>query len=80
MRGKPEVRLRRLVGDDEQLTLVYVNQWGGQDELVFDGQSFVAERRNLRYCTSQVERNEFAVVDLGAHRKRHAHLMCLRLA
>ena len=64
VRGKPEVRLRRLVGDDEQLTLVYVNQWGGQDELVFDGQSFVAERGNLRYCSSQVECDEFAVVDL----------------
>ena len=66
MQGKPEDRLRRLVGDDEQLTLVYVNQWGGQDELVFDGQSFVADRGQLRYCSSQVERDEFAIVDLGS--------------
>ena len=66
MQGKPEVRLRRLVGDDEQLTLVYVNQWGGQDELVFDGQSFVADRGQLRYCSNEVERDEFAVVDLGS--------------
>ena len=66
VQGKPEDRLRRLVGDDEQLTLVYVNQWGGQDELVFDGQSFVADRGQLRYCSSQVERDEFAIVDLGS--------------
>ena len=66
VQGKPEDRLRRLVGDDEQLTLVYVNQWGGQDELVFDGQSFVADRGQLRYCSSQVERDEYAIVDLGS--------------
>ena len=66
VQGKPEDRLRRLVGDEEQLTLVYVNQWGGQDELVFDGQSFVADRGQLRYCSSQVERDEFAIVDLGS--------------
>ena len=64
VQGKPEDRLRRLVRDDERLTLVYVNQWGGQDELVFDGQSFVADRGQLRYCANQVERDEFAVVDL----------------
>ena len=28
------------------MTLVYVNQWGGQDELVFDGQSFVVQGPN----------------------------------
>ena len=74
VQGKPEDRLRRLVGDDEQLTLVYVNQWGGQDELVFDGQSFVADRGQLRYCANQVERDEFAVVDLEGT-AAPAHLM-----
>lgn len=41
--GKPEVRLNHVVGrvTESGLPLVYVNQVGGQDELVFDGASFV---------------------------------------
>ena len=32
------------------LPLVYLNQIGGQDELVFDGASFRAERAALAIC------------------------------
>lgn len=41
--GKPEVRLNLIVArvTESGLPLVYVNQVGGQDELVFDGASFV---------------------------------------
>ncbi|MEP5766316.1 MAG: NAD+ synthase [Halieaceae bacterium] len=41
-RGKPEQRLRLVTQQarDSQLPIVYVNQVGGQDELVFDGGSF----------------------------------------
>ena len=40
---KPETRLRlaRARVAETGMPLVYVNQWGGQDELVFDGGSFV---------------------------------------
>ncbi|NDV53074.1 NAD+ synthase [Salipiger sp. PrR003] len=41
-RGKHEVRLRhaRARSNETGLPLIYVNQYGGQDELVFDGGSF----------------------------------------
>lgn len=64
VQGKPEARISRLVTDQDDLTLVYVNQWGGQDELVFDGQSFVAQGGRLLYASSQVEVDEFPVIDL----------------
>ena len=42
-RGKHEKRLHhaKARAAETGLTLIYVNQYGGQDELVFDGQSFV---------------------------------------
>ncbi len=49
--GKPEVRLNHVVArvTESNLPLVYVNQVGGQDELVFDGASFVIDgHRKLR--------------------------------
>jgi len=41
--GKPDVRINLAVArvTESGLPLIYVNQVGGQDELVFDGQSFV---------------------------------------
>ncbi len=45
------------------MTLVYVNQWGGQDELVFDGQSFVVQGQSILYQSQEVTIDEFAVVD-----------------
>ena len=47
------------------LTIVYVNQVGGQDELVFDGQSFVARNREIQFLSSVVFEDSFPVVDLG---------------
>ncbi len=49
--GKPEVRLNLVVERvvESGLPLVYVNQVGGQDELAFDGASFVIDgERRLR--------------------------------
>lgn len=49
-RDKPDVRLQLAVArvTESGLPLLYVNQVGGQDELVFDGASFVLDaRRNL---------------------------------
>ena len=41
-RGKHEKRLpMRPRAQETDLALIYVNQYGGQDELVFDGKSFV---------------------------------------
>ena len=48
------------------MTLVYVNQWGGQDELVFDGQSFVVQGQSVLYQSQEVHSDEFAIVDCAA--------------
>ena len=47
-RGKHEKRLHHATAraTETGLTLLYVNQYGGQDELVFDGQSFVVNGSN----------------------------------
>ena len=71
---KTRGRLRRLVGDDEQLTLVYVNQWGGQDELVFDGQSLWLIVGSYDIARTRVERDEFAL-RLGEYHNRRP-LLC----
>ena len=48
------------------MTLVYVNQWGGQDELVFDGQSFVVQGQSVLYQSQEVHSDEFAIIDCAA--------------
>ena len=63
--GKPEVRLNHVVGrvTESGLPLMYVNQVGGQDELVFDGASFVigADRRLAAQLLGW--REDFAITD-----------------
>ncbi|MBO6558190.1 MAG: NAD(+) synthase [Pseudomonadales bacterium] len=48
------------------LTVVYVNQVGGQDELVFDGQSFVASAGKIQFLSDVVFEDSFPTIDLGA--------------
>lgn len=44
--------------------VVYVNQVGGQDELVFDGGSFVARDGELVYQSRELFRDSFDMVDI----------------
>lgn len=63
--GKTWRRLSLIApGTEPDLTVVYVNQRGGQDELVFDGQSFVARRGDLLHLTRTVHEDSFDVVDI----------------
>lgn len=48
------------------ITVVYVNQCGGQDELVFDGQSFVVRNGDLLHLSTVVFEDSFEVVDTNA--------------
>ena len=57
-------RIRTIAPGTDDLSVVYVNQYGGQDELVFDGQSFVLTNRDLIHRSSEVKEDSFAVVDL----------------
>ncbi len=48
------------------LTVIYVNQCGGQDELVFDGQSFVASGNRLVYLSETIFEDTCDLVELDA--------------
>lgn len=63
--GKPEVRLNHVVGrvTESGLPLVYVNQVGGQDELVFDGASFVIDGSRRLRAQLNGWREDFAVTE-----------------
>lgn len=59
-------RLRTIGSSSEpNLTVVYVNQRGGQDELVFDGHSFVLRDGNLLHLSGSLFEDSFDIVDLA---------------
>ena len=63
--GKCQQRLDNIVpATRDGVAIVYVNQCGGQDELVFDGQSFVAKKGAVFYLNSNVFSDSFDVVDI----------------
>ncbi|MEX2488684.1 MAG: NAD(+) synthase, partial [Pseudomonadales bacterium] len=65
--GKDWQRLKTIgPGTEPDLTVIYVNQRGGQDELVFDGQSFVMRGGNLIHRATGVYEDSFDVVDIDA--------------
>jgi NAD+ synthetase len=56
--GKPQQRFKMLekISKDRDVSLVYVNQIGGQDELVFDGRSCIFYKKgNLIYETGSTK-------------------------
>ena len=64
--GKTEQRMKVIAPSTEGgMTLIYVNQRGGQDELVFDGQSFVVRDGDLIHLVEEVFEDSFDVVDLS---------------
>lgn len=63
--GKPWRRLEVIgPGTMDGPTVVYVNQYGGQDELVFDGQSFVLQQGKLLHVACDIQQDSFEIVDL----------------
>ena len=56
-------RLNLICEQDSSLTIVYVNQRGGQDELVFDGQSFVVQGRSLLHMSNEIFKDTYDIVD-----------------
>ena len=62
---KPWQRLKMIAPVTEpEMKVVYVNQRGGQDELVFDGQSFVVSNGDLMHLSTGIDEDTFEVVDL----------------
>lgn len=67
--GKLQQRLSHIApASADGLTIVYVNQRGGQDELVFDGQSFVVQDTQLIYLNQSVFEDSYDVVDIEQSR------------
>jgi NAD+ synthase (glutamine-hydrolysing) len=67
VQGKAWQRIKVIApGTRPNLTVVYVNQRGGQDELVFDGQSFVISNGDLVHLASAVHEDSFDMVDLSS--------------
>jgi NAD+ synthase (glutamine-hydrolysing) len=63
--GKCQQRLDHIVpATSDGLAIVYVNQCGGQDELVFDGQSFVARNGVVHYLSSSIFDDSYDVVEI----------------
>jgi NAD+ synthase (glutamine-hydrolysing) len=66
VQGKPWRRVEVIgPGTVNGPTVVYVNQRGGQDELVFDGQSFVLKNGELLHLSTEIGEDSFDVVDLS---------------
>lgn len=64
--GKPWNRLNMIApGSEPDLTVVYVNQRGGQDELVFDGQSFIVKNGDLLHLCENLFEDTFDLVDVS---------------
>lgn len=65
--GKSHQRLNYISpGSRGGMTIVYVNQVGGQDELVFDGQSFVVRDEALLYMNETLFEDAYDVVDIAS--------------
>ena len=63
--GKPQQRIDVIgPGTVDGPTVVYVNQYGGQDELVFDGCSFVMTNGKTQYLAANISSDSFEVVDV----------------
>jgi NAD+ synthase (glutamine-hydrolysing) len=75
MQGRADVRLRTMAtrAVDASVPIVYVNQVGGQDELVFDGGSMILDSEGGLNAQSPQFVEELSVVDIdvrSAYRKR----------
>ena len=69
--GKCEQRRNQIVPSTvDGPTVIYVNQCGGQDELVFDGQSFVANEGRVHHLSSTIYQDSYDVVEVfGSHKE-----------
>jgi NAD+ synthase (glutamine-hydrolysing) len=56
-----------------QLPLVYVNQVGGQDELIFDGASFVANQQGEIVFRAEEFNEQISVVEFDGHTPLKGH-------
>ena len=79
--GKTRERERMLAtrATDDQVAIAYVNQVGGQDELVFDGNSLVIDARGAVLARGASMREDLVVADIPVDEVRQARLHESRL-
>ena len=64
VQGKCRQRLEHIVpATEDGPDIIYVNQYGGQDELVFDGQSFVASGGKVQHLSRRIDGDSFEILD-----------------
>lgn len=66
--GKCWQRIKTIAPGASDMTVVYVNQRGGQDELVFDGQSFVVRQGALLHLSEDLFDDTYDIVDIESAR------------
>ena len=67
-KGKDRERMLATRAEDNAVALAYVNLIGGQDELVFDGQSLVINERGQIIARGKVFEEDLIVADINAER------------
>lgn len=74
--GKSQLRQKMLVtrAADEAVLVAYVNMVGGQDELLFDGQSIIVDERGELLARGKAFEEDLVVADLDIDRVFHSRL------
>ncbi|MBS1790552.1 MAG: NAD+ synthase [Acidobacteria bacterium] len=67
-KGKDRERMLATRAEDNAVALAYVNLIGGQDELVFDGQSLVINERGQIVARGKLFEEDLIVADINAER------------
>ncbi len=67
-KGKDRERMLATRAEDNAVALAYVNLIGGQDELVFDGQSLVINERGQIIARGKLFEEDLIVADINAER------------
>jgi len=67
-KGNDRERMLQTRAEDNAVAVAYVNLVGGQDELVFDGQSMVIDERGRTIARGNAFEEELLVVDINTER------------
>ncbi len=67
-KGKDRERMLATRAEDNAVALAYVNLVGGQDELVFDGQSLIINERGQITARGKLFEEELIIADINAER------------
>ncbi|MBK9707296.1 MAG: NAD+ synthase [Acidobacteria bacterium] len=67
-KGSARERMLATRAEDNSVALAYVNLVGGQDELVFDGQSLIFDEQGRAIARGKLFEEDFIVADINADR------------